>query len=88
MTTLSGLHATVTECLIQPRDEAVRRQCEIVVSSPMMVRTHLNGVHTRPVTTRWVIRRGPADVLAARTAIVLIGAARLIIGYLTVALHG
>jgi len=26
--------------------------------------------------------------LAARTAIVLIGAARLIIGYLTVALHG
>jgi hypothetical protein len=54
---------------------------------PLMVRTHLNGFHTRLVTTGWVIRRGPADVLA-RTAIVLIGAALLIIGYLTDALRG
>jgi hypothetical protein len=35
-----------------------------------------------------VIRRGPAGALAARTAIVLIGAALLIIGYRTVALRG
>jgi hypothetical protein len=52
-----------------------------------MVRTHLNGFPTRPVTTGRVFRRGPAGVLA-RTAIVLIGAALLIIGYLTVALRG
>jgi hypothetical protein len=53
-----------------------------------MVRTHLNGFPTRLITTGWVIRRGPAGALAARTAIVLIGAALLIIGYLTVALRG
>jgi hypothetical protein len=52
----------------------------------MMGRTQLNGLHTRPVTTGWVIWRGPAGALA-RTAIVLVGGALLIISYLTVALR-